>query len=260
MKEILNRFRKHRFHHQDAQYKGSMEKLGGIMQKPIFKGEYIAFSAFDKYALRNLIRKVDKPFKRIAEIGSWTGKGSTIAIVEEIRDGSGVLYCIDHWQGNPNVERHRDLVSKFDMFASFTANVSSYGGREIVKPLVMSSRDAAEIIKDHVFDLVFIDGDHSYDRTISDIDLWLPKVAIGGTLCGHDCEKRAETNNMEYLLSNKNKDTLEEEDGIFRHIHPGVILAIHKKFMGRAHLWAEDIIKLEDGKMGRSTIWDIEAE
>ena len=213
------------------------------MKKPIFKGEFIAFSEFDKYALRTLIREIDKPFKRIAEIGSWAGNGSTRAIVEEIREGGGVLYCIDHWQGNSNVQRHRDIVSKFDMFATFNANVSSYGGEEIVKPLVMSSSDAAAVIKDHFFDLIFIDGDHSYDGTISDIDLWVPKVAIGGILCGHDCEKRAETCNMDFLLSNKNMDTI-EENCTSQQIHPGVILAIYNKFMGSAHLWAEDDIRL----------------
>ncbi|MFC1940398.1 class I SAM-dependent methyltransferase [Chloroflexota bacterium] len=230
-----------------------MSKIG---HKPIFTDEYPSFSPFDRYALRALIRKIDKPFKRIAEIGSWTGKGSTAAIIEEIRDGSGVLYCIDHWRGNPDVAAHQSLVSKYDMFSTFRANVSQCGGTEIVRPLVMSSRDAAAITSEHIFDLVFIDGSHSYDETISDIDLWLPKVTVGGILCGHDCEGRSETFEAEYLLTNKNRDGVAGND-VFRHIHPGVILAVHEKFRGRAHLWAEKTIKLENGAVGRSTIWDM---
>jgi predicted O-methyltransferase YrrM len=225
-------------------------------QKPIFTGEFIAFSPFDRYALCALIRSIDKPFRRIAEIGSWTGKGSTAAIIEEITDGSGILYCIDHWHGNPNVQRHQDLVSKYDMFNTFRVNVSRCGGTEIVKPLVMSSRDAAAIIGEQIFDLIFIDGNHSYDETTSDIDLWLPKVAVGGILCGHDCEGMPESFDKEYLWANRNNDSI-EGNNIFSRIHPGVILSVHEKFGGKAHLWSEDTITLEDGTRGRSTIWDI---
>lgn len=36
------------------------------------------------------------------------------------------------------------------------------------------------------FDLVFIDGDHSYDAVKNDISNWLPHVRVGGIICGHD--------------------------------------------------------------------------
>ncbi|MCH8293020.1 tetratricopeptide repeat protein [Candidatus Poribacteria bacterium] len=226
------------------------------MKKPIFTDEYVAFSAFDRHALRALIRKIDKPFKHILEVGSWTGNGSTKIIIEEIRNGKGILYCVDHWRGNTNVSRHQELVSRYDMFGTFRTNVSLYGGDEVVKSLVMSSRDAAKIIRDGAFDLVFIDGSHAYDDTILDIDLWLPKIAIDGTLCGHDCEAQAESFNKDYLWENRNGDTVKGDD-FFPRIHPGVILAVNEKFGKSAHLWAEDTITLEDGTLGRSTIWDI---
>lgn len=223
--------------------------------KSIFTGNYVAFSEFDRYAIRTLIKKINKPFKQIAEIGSWIGNGSTKTIVEEIR-GEGVLYCIDHWRGNDNVRRHQDLVSNYDIFNTFKYQVSSYGGTEIVKPMVMSSRDAASVIGDRQFDLVFIDGTHSYDETISDIDLWLPKVASGGILCGHDCEARPDDLDRNKLWENRNIDTI-EGNNIFSHVHPGTILAVDEKFKGSAHLFAEEIITLEDTLIGRSTIWDI---
>ncbi len=225
--------------------------------KPCFRGDYVAFSPFDTYALRALIRRIDKPFKRIAEIGSWTGNGSTRVVIEEVRNGAGILYCIDHWQGTPNVERHRDLASNFDMFGTFRTNTAMIGDSEIVRPLVMSSRDAAAIVGNQVFDLVFIDGDHSYDETISDMDLWLPKVAATGILCGHDCEGRPKGMlDTHHLWASRNCDTV-KGNREFPVIHPGVILAVEEKFGSLAHLWSEDVITIEDGTVGRSTIWDV---
>ena len=61
---------------------------------------------------------------------------------------------------------------------------------------------------------------------------------------------------MEYLWANRNSDTIEGND-FFSRVHPGVILAVHEKFGGRAHLWAEEIITLGDRTVGRSTIWDV---
>jgi len=48
------------------------------------------------------------------------------------------------------------------------------------------SKDIAPMIEDGSLDLVFIDGDHSYEGVRLDIDLWLPKVREGGVISGHD--------------------------------------------------------------------------
>ena len=35
-------------------------------------------------------------------------------------------------------------------------------------------------------DLVFIDGDHTYDHVKADLQSWMPHIRDGGILCGHD--------------------------------------------------------------------------
>jgi len=48
-----------------------------------------------------------------------------------------------------------------------------------------TSEGAAEFFED-TFDIVFIDGDHSYEQTSKDIKAWWPKVKEDGYLGGHD--------------------------------------------------------------------------
>lgn len=51
---------------------------------------------------------------------------------------------------------------------------------------VKHSTDCAAEFEDEQFDLVFIDGDHSYSGCKTDIDAWWPLVKRGGWLSGHD--------------------------------------------------------------------------
>jgi len=39
---------------------------------------------------------------------------------------------------------------------------------------------------DEMFDLVFIDGPHTYQNVRNDIELWQPRVRLGGIIAGHD--------------------------------------------------------------------------
>lgn len=55
----------------------------------------------------------------------------------------------------------------------------------------MKSVEAVKYIADGCLDLVFIDGDHSYESCKADILLWAPKVHKGGIICGHDYKNPA---------------------------------------------------------------------
>lgn len=48
------------------------------------------------------------------------------------------------------------------------------------------SVDAVNLFPDHFFDLVYIDANHNYEYVRQDIELWLPKVKLGGYITGHD--------------------------------------------------------------------------
>lgn len=49
-----------------------------------------------------------------------------------------------------------------------------------------TSEEFASTIEDNALDFVFIDGDHSYEATLKDCQLYWPKVKSGGMFAGHD--------------------------------------------------------------------------
>ena len=220
-----------------------------------------SFGGDDREALRALVRRVIRPGCRIIEIGSWLGTGSTQVIIEELLGVPDVkLFCVDTWKGSPNVVRHQQIVSEYDVVASFRRNVSLAGGEGIVRQLIMSSEDAATLSQDQQFDLVFIDGDHSYAQTKNDIGLWRLKVREGGVLSGHDCECRPVGELGQKIRTAPDVDAIPGDGTSFAVIHPGVVLAVEEAFTGRAHLWSEEELRRPDGSVGRATIWDIAIE
>jgi hypothetical protein len=211
----------------------------------VFRGSFVAFSDFDRAAIRVLINRVNA--RRVLEVGSWLGNGST----QELGAHCDEVYCVDHWQGNPGVQRHQELIETFDVFATFQANTAIFGRK--IRPLMMSSKDAAAVVAENAFDLIFLDADHTYEATLADIGFWRSKVRRGGILCGHDCEGRPDDFGRLLLDEARDLDTI--ESARFPRIHPGCILAIDEGFSGRANLFSEAELTLGDGRKGFSTIW-----
>lgn len=57
--------------------------------------------------------------------------------------------------------------------------------------LALSSAEAEKIFnEDDKFDFIFIDGDHSYESVLQDIEMWFPHTKEGGIICGHDYETK----------------------------------------------------------------------
>ena len=70
------------------------------------------------------------------------------------------------------------------LFNVVQSNLQKFDGR--AKLLREKSWDAAKRFEDHSLDLVYIDGDHTYQGVVKDLASWFPKIRKGGMICGDD--------------------------------------------------------------------------
>ena len=107
--------------------------------------------------------------------------------------GRGILWlaCKLHDLGKLDVQLAGiDDGVYYDSHDELMHNVATvtggWGGRPLVDIRKMRGREAATSYADGSLACVFIDADHSPDAVYQDIVTWLPKVAKGGVLAGHD--------------------------------------------------------------------------
>ena len=126
-----------------------------------------------------------------AEIGVAIGQTSEALLS---RHKGLKLYMIDSWAGED--EQPEAYRATQDWHAHVSREVQTCHYEEAVKVtefaadrrVVMrkTSAEAADEIGDRSLSFVFIDGDHSYEGCMADIEAWRRKVKPGGWLCGHD--------------------------------------------------------------------------
>ncbi len=121
----------------------------------------------------------------IVEIGSWKGK-STICLGLGSLAGNGIpVYAIDPhdcaYDSTGSLIRHAHLTT----FDEFRANLRKARLEEIVHAIVRSSDDA---LKDwHLpIELLWIDGDHTYEAVRRDIEGWGAHLVDSGKILLHD--------------------------------------------------------------------------
>ena len=119
-----------------------------------------------------------RPDARVLEIGSYLG-ASTCFLAAGLRGTRVSIACIDTWQNQTMPEGVRDT------FAEFEKNVKAV--RHQLTIIRKFSSDVSPIELGGQFDLVFLDGDHSYKQTRADFELVSNMVTPRGVLAFHDC-------------------------------------------------------------------------
>jgi predicted O-methyltransferase YrrM len=114
--------------------------------------------------------------KVIVEIGSYLGASSCF-LAAGAQDMGSTVYCIDTWGNDGMTEGLRDTYS------AFQDNTRRYQNH--IVPLRCRSEEAVKGFEKSI-DMLFLDGDHSYEGVSSDLQLWLPKLRFGSWLFLHD--------------------------------------------------------------------------
>jgi len=128
--------------------------------------------------LYGLVRSI-KP-QVCVEIGSALGKSASYIGMALKENGYGMLYAID-----PHEPTEWNDLGAVDSFKEFTRNISAIGVREQVS-IIRSYSDTAAREWRLPIDLIFIDGDHSYEGVKRDWELFLPHVKPFGIVVFHD--------------------------------------------------------------------------
>jgi predicted O-methyltransferase YrrM len=188
---------------------------------------------------------------RILEIGSWMG-GSMLtlaAALDKFSSGGGEILCVDTW--SPYITRAEVSDSKFYAtmdeaagtglaYAIFCHNASCAPATVRVDHMRGRSRDLLPLLRDGMFDLIYVDGSHYYADVVADLAEAKRLVGRNGVLCGDDLEHEAHELDPQLLRDNLHNDVAgDPKSG--RWFHPGVTLAVAEAFakvQSYAGFWA----------------------
>lgn len=95
-----------------------------------------------------------------------------------VYDGRSALYMIEE------IEKSKKDISFYCIDIAVCPHCLK--GHDKLTFIQKSSEIAAKDFQDQSLDLVFIDGNHSYESVKLDISSWFPKVKFGGIIAGHD--------------------------------------------------------------------------
>jgi hypothetical protein len=125
-----------------------------------------------------------------------TGKGVEVGVLFGEWSASllsiwkGTLYMVDPWV-NQSPDIYLDGCNAVNMNIALEkarAAVKVYGDK--AQFMQLYSAQAAGKFEDGSLDFVYLDGNHSYDAVVEDLQLWRRKVRAGGVLGGHDFYER----------------------------------------------------------------------
>ena len=115
---------------------------------------------------------------KVLEIGSYLG-ASSCYLASAINKKKGHLYCVDTWENQTMPEGEKDT------FNLFTHNIASI--KNVIIPVRKNSKelDISDICCQ--LNMVFIDGDHTYNAVNSDFNKVSDWIIDGGIIAFHDC-------------------------------------------------------------------------
>jgi len=122
-----------------------------------------------------------------AEIGVWKGDFSQ-RVLECTQPRR--FHLIDPWRFVPTLPKRwyggKVAKSQRAMDAIYEGVRARFKEAPGVTVHRKTSKDAVRLFVDNAFDWIYLDGDHSYDEVLADLQRWRPKLKLGGFIAGDD--------------------------------------------------------------------------
>jgi predicted O-methyltransferase YrrM len=137
------------------------------------------------------------PYGLALEVGSF--KGESASFIASGLAPTAQLACVDTW--------HCDAMpydSPSDVMSEFFRNTDNY--RNLIKTHRGTSAAVAENWSIPI-DVLFIDGDHSYEGCSTDMKAWMPFVRPGGWVAFHDSSEEGVDRAIRELFPKLNRGT-----------------------------------------------------
>ena len=83
------------------------------------------------------------------------------------------FFGVDMYADMHNVDEYKEALKKVGLHGKY-------------KLLRMTFDEAYDLFKDESLDFIYIDANHTYESAKEDIQLWYPKIKVGGMISGHD--------------------------------------------------------------------------
>lgn len=120
---------------------------------------------------------------RYVETGSYLGCSALIVALHS----SATVWAHDLWTTDWSELRGAPPPEVQDYFYVFYSGVKANKLENRIIPIRGKSAYTVGIHDDRSIDLAFIDGDHSYEGCLADLEALFPKMKVGSTILIHDC-------------------------------------------------------------------------
>jgi hypothetical protein len=135
---------------------------------------------------------------KYAEIGVLTGNFSS-SLMSMLKPEKLVL--IDLFQGKcQSGDQDGNNLQYFDLDESYKNLSRKYKNCDVVKLVKGDSATVLGSFDKNTFDMIYIDGDHSYEQCKRDLEAALKVCKRGGYICGHDYEMNMELAEKRYYF------------------------------------------------------------
>ena len=159
------------------------KKLGNLSIRLYYPQLRNSFRSHSHLTHRERVKlyQLAKGKRKIAEIGAYVGASACcFGAATKGEFGQAEIFCIDTWNNDTMTEGVRNT------WYEFIANTVPYS--DIITPIRGVSVEVVDKICQHTdrLDLLFIDGDHSYEGVKRDWDAYKKFLAKGSVVAFHD--------------------------------------------------------------------------